>query len=247
MKTVLLAMVLLFPLVGISQKKYYKGALGVTLDEATYNNARDDYFAGVKVRMPKAKFSEGAQESYRNKDSVIMVYNWAVDVGTISENESKAVKLNNHFMEKIPFEKFRTLDGKTIPFSDVAGKPTLVNFWYTSCAPCIAEMKVLNDIKKQFGDKINFIAVTYEPKEKVRKFLKTHKFDFIQITDARELIDKLEISEFPTNVMLDKDGEIANVSGGIPMIAKDDGSLVMSDGKGMRLQLQMALDAPRTK
>ncbi len=247
MKQLMILVAVLCCAVTFGQKSYYKGPLGVALDKETYEKARDDYFAGVKSRLPKAKFSEGLSESYRTKDSVIVVYNWAIDFGAVSEKESEEMTVGKHFMEKIPFQDFKTLDGRTILLSDIEGKPTLVNFWYTSCAPCIAEMEILNDIKKQFGAKVNFIAVTYEPKEKVMKFLKKHKFDFTHITDAQELLTKLEISQFPANVVLDKDAEITSISGGIPMIAKEDGSLVISDGKGLRLQLQMVLEAPRDK
>jgi thiol-disulfide isomerase/thioredoxin len=34
------------------------------------------------------------------------------------------------------------LNGKKISFTELNGKPTLINFWFTTCAPCIDEMPV---------------------------------------------------------------------------------------------------------
>ena len=50
------------------------------------------------------------------------------------------------------------------------GKPTMINFWFTRCAPCIDEMPVLNKIKEKYKDDFNFIAITYEKKEDVEKY-----------------------------------------------------------------------------
>lgn len=227
------------------QKKYYKGSLGNSLlDEAAYSEAWSKYQKGYLKNFPKAKFKDNLVEVYRAKDSIIMSYAWAIDVGTLGKEATEKLDagLPPQFGKKVPIEKYKSLDGKTILISGLKGRPTLVNFWFTTCAPCIAEMPVLNDIKKQFGDKINFIAVTYEPKAKVMKFLKKHKFDFVHVTDAQELIDSMEIKSFPTNMMLDKDAEVTTVSGGIPMEVKDGGEMKISDGKGMRLALQMILD-----
>jgi thiol-disulfide isomerase/thioredoxin len=60
--------------------------------------------------------------------------------------------------------------------NSLKGKPTLIN-WFTNCAPCIEEIPVLNKIMNDNKDRFNFVAITFDDKEKVSKLLK-RKFDF---------------------------------------------------------------------
>src|SRR5690625_5477563 len=52
----------------------------------------------------------------------------------------------------------QTLDDKTIS-TDTLDGPTLVNFWYASCAPCRAEAPDLVDLHQEFDDDVNFVGV----------------------------------------------------------------------------------------
>ncbi|MFY0483882.1 TlpA family protein disulfide reductase [Flavobacterium sp. PLA-1-15] len=95
------------------------------------------------------------------------------------------------------------------------GKPTFINFWFTRCPPCIEELPLLNKLKAKYGDKVNFISITFDDKKKVDDFLKKHKFDYMHITDSEKQIDALNISGFPTNMILDKDGVIRTLNGAV--------------------------------
>lgn len=39
------------------------------------------------------------------------------------------------------------------------GKVTVINFWYTACGPCIAELPYFDAIAKKYGDQIAVVAV----------------------------------------------------------------------------------------
>ena len=47
--------------------------------------------------------------------------------------------------------------GKTVNFKEMEGDIILVNFWATWCPPCVAEMPSLNELYKDYGDKITFV------------------------------------------------------------------------------------------
>ncbi len=66
-------------------------------------------------------------------------------------------------------------------------KPTLVNIWFESCSPCKGELPALNLFEEKYHDKINFVSITFESKEKVEKFLKKNTFNFTHIEDSKEL------------------------------------------------------------
>src|SRR5277367_3962073 len=44
-----------------------------------------------------------------------------------------------------------TLDGKQVSLSDFKGRPVLVNFWATWCAPCKVEMPWFEEFQKQYA------------------------------------------------------------------------------------------------
>ncbi|HXM53543.1 MAG TPA: TlpA disulfide reductase family protein [Candidatus Binatus sp.] len=55
------------------------------------------------------------------------------------------------------------LDGATVRLSRLRGKPVLLNFWATWCAPCQDEMPLLQQALDQYGDAgLTILAVDYQ-------------------------------------------------------------------------------------
>jgi thiol-disulfide isomerase/thioredoxin len=54
----------------------------------------------------------------------------------------------------VPAFTVQSLDGKEVPFASLAtGKPVLVDFWATWCAPCISAMPELQKLHRQHAAK----------------------------------------------------------------------------------------------
>src|SRR5690349_181292 len=51
------------------------------------------------------------------------------------------------------------LDGTETSFADHHGTPMVVNFWSSSCAPCVTEMPDLEAVHQEYGDRVAFIGV----------------------------------------------------------------------------------------
>lgn len=135
-------------------------------------------------------------------------------------------------------EKISVFDpymGKPLKDNPIAlnGKPTLVNFWFTNCPPCIDEMPALNRIAKTYAEEYNFVAITYETKEKVDAFLKKVDFNFEHYTDAQAFIDQIGIQAYPVNLILDAEGNLKQVLGGIAYEGELGEKLEMGDGEDL--------------
>jgi thiol-disulfide isomerase/thioredoxin len=54
-------------------------------------------------------------------------------------------------------------DGKEVAFAEaIKGQPTVVNFFSSTCAPCITEMPDLEKVHQQLGDKVQFLGLAVQ-------------------------------------------------------------------------------------
>jgi peroxiredoxin len=102
------------------------------------------------------------------------------------------------------------LNGKEYTLSELKDKVVVLNFWFTSCAPCRVEIPELNKLVEKYkkDENVVFIAITRDPAARVKDFLAKTKFDFNVIADQAALIKQYGISFFPTNIVV-KDGRVA--------------------------------------
>ncbi len=66
--------------------------------------------------------------------------------------------------------KLPDMDGREVPFKKYLGKPLVVNFWATWCAPCVEEMPALNEMAQSMPD-IQFVGIGIDTADKMREFV----------------------------------------------------------------------------
>lgn len=118
---------------------------------------------------------------------------------------------------QIPDFEATTLDGTKINRASLLGKVSVLNFWFTSCAPCVAEIPGLNAVVQKFGiGQVNYLAIGRESREDIQAFLLEHPWSFQQIPDGMALdkeVFKLRWG-FPTTFVLNKNAEIIQAFSG---------------------------------
>ena len=104
----------------------------------------------------------------------------------------------------------QTIDGKILDAETLKGKVLVLNFWFIGCPACISETPKLNELAGIFAgtDSVVFIAMTYEPGEKVKKYLARQKFDYRVVADAGPAMKSFVFSGYPKNIVIGKDGKI---------------------------------------
>ena len=120
--------------------------------------------------------------------------------------------------KKFPSFSATTISGKTYSTDDLEGKVVFVTSWFSSCAPCVAEIPVLNELSKQYKSK-DFLVLSFstDDAEGINRFLVGRSIDYEIFPDSKELIEnKIRTSYgYPTNFILNKKGEIVEfVTGG---------------------------------
>lgn len=119
-------------------------------------------------------------------------------------------KIGKHF----PIENYKNQESSNFNSDDLKGKITLINFWSTTCEPCIKELPYLNKLKKALGEKVHFITITQDKNDKVKIFLTKREFNFQHITDSLpELKSYFSVLRNPMTFIVDKDGNIQEITG----------------------------------
>ncbi len=109
------------------------------------------------------------------------------------------------------------------------GMVTVINFWYTTCGPCVAELPGFERVKRDYGDDLNIIAVHAADmfsETAIQKFIDEVNNDKSESWTDWQTIFALDTSEievytmlggtgaFPMTVIADKEGVITFVKHG---------------------------------
>jgi peroxiredoxin len=114
------------------------------------------------------------------------------------------------------------LTGKKWSLASLKGKVVVLNFWYTSCPPCVEEMPALNELTALYPpDKVIFLALTFDDASKVGIFLKHHEFDYHLLPGSKAIDKRYRIIGWPTSLVIDKNGVIRSLTGSSSDITKD--------------------------
>ena len=168
---------------------------------------------------------------------------------TSSDNSSQ----KDSSKDSSPFRNFsgKDFDGNPVDESLFSGNAvTVVNFWFTGCKPCVAELSKLNElndaIRSKGGEVIGINTESFDENKTAMKdaasILKSQGARYRNISiDSSSAAGKYasEIMAFPTTILVDRNGNIV----GDPMLGgidnKDNYDTLMK-------QIQSVIDADST-
>ncbi|MEI7527633.1 MAG: TIGR03435 family protein [Elusimicrobiota bacterium] len=89
------------------------------------------------------------------------------------------------------------------------GKVVVLEFWATWCVPCVANIPHLSDLAKAFrGKPVEFISVTVENADTVKKFLKTHPMAGSVAVDGNNAWRAFGVTGVPQTVIISRAGAV---------------------------------------
>ena len=118
--------------------------------------------------------------------------------------------------EALPNFAFETADAQQKTPADFKGKKIVYVAWASWCPDCQQELPILNELRKEYQDTIEFVPVNLlvkgETPEKAQAFLKEKGLEFNYYSDTEKSFQKaLEIHSIPTMIFVDQEGKIKNV------------------------------------
>ena len=147
----------------------------------------------TQLTMIEEKYPEAAQESTDGAMSVP-----AGNDTTTPPDDGSMQKSDDGSMQKFPTFEGKDLDGNTVKSDELfsANAVTVVNFWFTTCNPCVGELSDLDALNKELAEKGGSLIG-------VNTF--TLDGDKAAIADAKDVLMKKGATY--QNVYFDSDGE----------------------------------------
>jgi peroxiredoxin len=126
------------------------------------------------------------------------------DQAAVGKTPATKLKVGDSFPE---FSLAR-LDGTAIDNEALAGRYTLVSFYFAQCAPCVKEVPTLNALAERHKN-INVLAVTFDSVAESKRFVEEHHLSWPIVPDARKLLtDTIGLRGFPAVALLDPQGKV---------------------------------------
>lgn len=116
------------------------------------------------------------------------------------------------------------LDGSTFTLSEVlkTKRAVLINFWYSECDPCKAEIPYMLEAYEAYKDSIEIIALNHYAKDTVevmKNFVSTFGMTFPVAKDTTDLRYAFGLAGYPTSIIVDRYGMICVIEeGGITSV-----------------------------
>jgi thiol-disulfide isomerase/thioredoxin len=136
--------------------------------------------------------------------------------GAADDGASRAAHAGQPLIgQPAPAAVLRTLDGGTIDLATRYGRrPVYLKFWATWCAPCLQQMPGFERIHRQYGKRIDVIAVNAgfsDTEADVRAYRARHGLTMPIALDDGSLGRRLNLRVTPQHVLIGADGRIAYV------------------------------------
>jgi len=109
------------------------------------------------------------------------------------------------------------LAGGSVSLESLRGRPVVIDFWATWCAPCERQVPVLNAFHDKYGDRIPVlgIAVDVDGAAQVAPYVKDHELRYHVLLGDESLAQKYEAFGFPSLFVIRPDGTIHSAHVGV--------------------------------
>jgi len=112
-----------------------------------------------------------------------------------------------------PLHIHRLDNGRTLDWKQLKGNVVVIDFWASWCGPCVSSIPKMNAIEAELaGERVKFVAVTYEPRAKAKAFLAGHPMkSTVAIDDDLATFSSFEAWGIPMIYIFDRDGRLASI------------------------------------
>jgi peroxiredoxin len=137
--------------------------------------------------------------------NIIFLLGILVHASCSSNEGEKALLIDN----PAPDFRLANLSGQKVSLGDFHGKTLVINFWATTCGPCVNEMPVLEEFSNSLsGTEVVFLSINIgEDISTVKDFIQSNHYTFPVLLDSQyEVAGKYNVRYIPNSYFIDKEG-----------------------------------------
>jgi len=192
----------------------FTGVLKLWVDKKTYLPQKmisEYYFQG------NTQYSEiSISDLIINDNRVSEVFNnFKIPDGYTTEYYSPFTTKENNLLpnnSKAPKFSLENQFGKEYALDSLKGKVVIIDFWYTTCYPCIKAMPFLEDLYQKYEEK-GLVVLGVNPidtldMEKLNDFLTENKVSYPILIGNKDIVNNYSIHAYPSLYLIDQNGNI---------------------------------------
>ena len=153
-----------------------------------------------------------------NQENVIKLLQYIINNSRFDEHKKIAessLKTSIRFQSgsSIPDFNFKSANGSKFDPKEYEGKWVYYQFFSTQCVDCIREMVIINELQKQYKEKIIFVSVSVDAD--VTKFIQFRKnfsqfdWEFVHFNQSYEWLKYFEFYSLPEYLLIAPDGQLS--------------------------------------
>jgi peroxiredoxin/outer membrane lipoprotein-sorting protein len=103
----------------------------------------------------------------------------------------------------------KSLDGEPVELASLRGKVVVLDFWATWCGPCRHELPIVDKLREEFADKVQFLGINDEDNGTVKSFLRRNAYGITMLMDSKRTVHRTYgVHAIPTLFVIDREGVI---------------------------------------
>lgn len=150
----------------------------------------------------------------------VLAYSALAPNATRSPNLQSTATSSSTASQKVPDFVVVNADGNTVSIRTFEGKPTVLNFWASTCGPCQSEMPHFQTAYEAYGDEVNFVMVDIpgfngETTTRAERFLESNGYTFPAYFDFEGDASRVfNITSIPRTYFIDAEGNAVVMGNG---------------------------------
>jgi peroxiredoxin len=148
--------------------------------------------------------------------AVGLLHTGPIATGSPSTSSSSGAPIGLQAGDAAPNFTLKTLDGKQVSLNQLRGKPVLLNFWYSTCPGCLAEipgMQRFYAAQQAAGNDLVILGInSVDDAQTVQQFVQTNGLTYsLALDDNQQIATLYNLTATPTSYFIDRQGIIRAV------------------------------------